>query len=266
MLNTALYKRGLLSSLKLLGIFCAVFALYFPVVLSMFDPELGKALAELSESMPELMAMFGMGSTPADLLGFIGNYLYGMIMLVFPMVFTIMTANRLVAWHTDRGSMACLLAAPVKRRTVVLSQITVLLTGLLILVVFAAGLGWILAEVSYLGQLDAGGYALLNLGVLCLQLFIAGLCFLCSCIFNDTRNSLALGAGISTLAYLLQMLASAGKVLADLRYLTFFTLFNPEKIAAGERGAMTGPLILLGGAIILFTAAVIVFQKKDLPV
>ena len=47
----------------------------------------------------------------ADLLGFMISYLYGFILLVFPMVFCILRANGLVAKYVDRGSMACLLAA-----------------------------------------------------------------------------------------------------------------------------------------------------------
>ena len=48
------------------------------------------------------------------------------------------------------------------------------------------------------------------------------------------------------------------------KYFTVFTLFQPEKLAAGESSAVAGALVLLALGIILYGAAVAVFTRKDL--
>ena len=67
--------------------------MYTTIMISMYDPELGSALEVFSKSMPEIMAMVGMSGTPDTLVDFIAEYLYGFIMIVFPLIFGII--------HTD---------------------------------------------------------------------------------------------------------------------------------------------------------------------
>ncbi|HHT86805.1 MAG TPA: ABC transporter permease [Clostridiales bacterium] len=264
MINFTLYKRGMQGSWKTLLIFAAVLAMYFAIIISMFNPEIGSALEEFAKAMPELMAMVGMTPASAELISFMSAYLYGFIMLVFPMIFSIIIANKLIASHVDKGSMTYLVAAPVKRSTVVFTQMKVLCTGLFALVLFATVLGIVVCEISFPGELDIVRFALLNAGVLCLQLFISGICFLASCVFNESKYAVSAGAGIPALAFIIQMLANAGQDLEKFKYATFFTLFNPDGIIAGEASAYLGMAILLVGAIALFALSIIVFSRKDL--
>ncbi len=264
MFNFTLYKRGMHESWKLLLIFAAVLTMYFTIIISMFDPALGSALNEFAEAMPELMAMVGMNPTSTTLIGFISAYLYGFIMLVFPMIFSILCANRLVARHVDRGSMAYLLAAPVRRRSVAFTQMKVIASGIFALVAYATMMSIIACELSFPGDLEIGKFILLNIGVLCLHFFIGGICFLCSCVFSDTKYSIGFGAGIPALAFIVQMMANAGAELENAKYATFFTLFHPDGITVGEAGAIWGMVALFVGAVILFVLGIVVFTRKDL--
>jgi len=264
MINWTLYKRGIQGSWKMLLIFAAVITMYFTIIISMFDPALGSALNEFAKAMPELMAIVGMNPASAELVSFLEAYLYGFIMLVFPMLFCILSANKLIARHIDRGSMTYLLAAPVKRETVAFTQMKVMATGLFALVFYATLLGFVNCEISFPGELDIGKFIVLNVGVLCLQLFIGGICFLCSCVFNDSKYAVGVGAGIPALGFIIQMMANAGKELENAKYATFFTLFDSDGIIAGKSGAIWGTLVLFAGAIVLFSASIVVFSKKDL--
>ena len=264
MINWTLYKRGIQGIWKMLLIFAAVITMYFTVIISMFDPALGSALDEFAKAMPELMAIVGMNPVSAELISFLEAYLYGFIMLVFPMLFCILSANKLIARHVDRGSMTYLLAAPVKREEVAFTQMKVMVTGIIALVFYATLIGIVNCEISFPGELDIGKFILLNIGVLCLQLFIGGICFLCSCIFNDSKYAVGVGAGIPVLGFIIQMMANAGKELEKAKYATFFTLFDSDGIIAGELGAIWGILALLAGAIVLFSIAIVIFSKKDL--
>lgn len=263
MINWTLYKQGIKGTWKTLLIFVAVITMYFTVIISMFDPALGSALDEFAKAMPELMAIVGMNPVSGELVSFLEAYLYGFIMLVFPMVFCILSANKLIARHIDRGSMTYLLAAPVKRETVAFTQMMVMVTGLFVLVFYAALLGIINCEISFPGKLDIGKFIVLNIGVLCLQMFIGGICFLCSCIFNDSKYAIGLGAGIPALEFIIQMMANAGNELENAKYATFFTLFDSNGIVAGESGAILGIIVLFLGAIVLFGASIVIFSKKD---
>jgi len=264
MINWTLYKRGIQGSWKMLLIFAAVITMYFTVIVSMFDPALGSALNEFAKAMPELMAIVGMNPASAELVSFMEAYLYGFIMLVFPMLFCILSANKLIARHVDRGSMTYLLSAPVKRETVAFTQMKVMVTGLFALVLYATLLGIVNCEISFPGELDIGKFILLNIGVLCLQLFIGSICFLCSCIFNDSKYAVGVGAGIPALGFIVQMIANAGEKLENAKFATFFTLFDSNGIIAGEPGAIWGMVVLFAGAITLFAVSTVVFSKKDL--
>jgi len=265
-MNMPLYKMGVKSSWKMFVIFCAVLTMYFTIIITMFDPEMGNALAEFEKAMPELMAMVGMSGAGTTLAGFMASYLYGFIMLIFPMIFSIVVANRLLSHHIDHGSMAYLLAAPVGRIRIAFTQMKVLLSGILLMIAFATMVGLISSEVLFPGELDVVDYLILNLGALALQLFIGSICFLSSSIFNESKLSIAFGAGIPALSYILQMMANAGPDLEKIKYTTFFTLFNPKEIIAGETSAYIGMLILAVGAVILFGFAFVIFKKKDIPV
>lgn len=264
MINLTLYKRGIQGSWKILLVFAVVITMYFTIIISMFDPALGSALNEFAKAMPELMAIVGMNPASAELVSFMEAYLYGFIMLVFPMLFCILSANKLIVRHIDRGSMTYLLSAPIKRETVAFTQMKVMVTGLFALVFYATLLGIINCEISFPGELDIRKFILLNIGVMCLLLFIGSICFLCSCIFNDSKYAIGVGAGIPTIGFVIQMMANVGKELEKARYATFFTLFDSDGIIAGDPKAIWGIIALFIGAIVLFSTAIVVFSKKDL--
>ncbi|MDD3278667.1 MAG: ABC transporter permease subunit [Lachnospiraceae bacterium] len=264
MMNWTLYKHEMKGSIRLLVIFLAVITLYVSVIIRMYDPELIKTLDGFVEAMPEIMAAVGMSAGAASLMGFMISYLYGFILLVFPMIFYILRGNGLIAKYVDKGSMVSLVAAPVKRRTIAFTQMAVLCSGGLILLIYATGLELVVAQSSFPGELVVGDLLRVNAGLLCLHLFIAAICFLSSCLFSDTKYSIAFGAGIPTLMYILQMLANVGGAAEKAKYFTVFTLFDPQGIVEGTASSIAGAGILLGGAVLLFLAAVLIFQKKDL--
>ncbi len=264
MFSPILFRQGMKESWKLLFIIAAVLAMYFIIIIYMFDPKLSNLFDEYAKAMPQMMSMFGMESTSGSLTEFLASYLYGFIIPVLPMVFAILCANRLIARHVDRGSMSYLLAAPVKRISVAVTQITVLVTGILLLVIFATAIGIVTSEFLFKGDLDIVDFIMVNMGAFSMLLFIGGICFLCSCIFSDAKKAATFGAGIPSLMYIIQMLANAGEKFEDMKYATFFTLFDPDGIIAKDNSAYIQIVILFAGALLLFTAAVIVFRKKDL--
>jgi len=107
-------------------------------------------------------------------------------------------------------------------------------------------------------------YVNLNLGIALLLFAIGGISFMFSCIFNLTKNSLALGAGIPIAFLLLDIMASTSSDLEGLRFLTINTLYSPSEITGG--GTFIPQFIVLAvvGAA-LYLVGIKVFKSKDLP-
>lgn len=240
--------------------------MYVSVIIYMYDPEMMKTLDNFIEVMPELMASVGMKANAGNLLGFMVSYLYGFILLVFPMLFCILRANALIAKYVDTGAMALLVAAPVKRRTIAFTQMKVLVSGIFLLLIYSTIVELICAKSGFPGELDITELFMLNGGLLCLHLFIGSICFFASCLFSDTKYSIAFGAGIPAFMYVLQMLANVGGDAENAKYFTCFTLFDAEGIIARENSAIAGALVLFIGAVILYALGIFVFEKKDLQI
>lgn len=263
-MNWTLYKREMKGSVKLLLIFGAVITLYVTIIITMYEPEMMATLDSFYEVMPEMMAAVGMKAGATSLIGFMISYLYGFILLVFPMVFCILRGNGLIARYVDRGSMAALVAAPVRRSTIACTQMSVLVSSIVLLLGYATVLEYAVAQSSFPGELPLDQLLAVNAGLLCLHLFLGGICFLASCLFSDAKYSVGFGAGIPALMYVLQMLANSGGKAENAKYFTAFTLFDASGIVAGETAALSGVLALLAGAVALYAIGITVFCRKDL--
>lgn len=267
-MNFTLYKREMKSSWKMLAVFTAILTMYVVLMIFMYTPEMLEMFKQFSTTMPQLMSAFKMdfSAESLQLLGYLSSGLYGFILIIFPMVFSMIRGNGLVARYVDRGSMASLLAAPVKRRTVAFTQMAVLITGIVWMVIYVTVIEMISIAAHAPDQADTATLFRMNFGLLALQLFIGSICFLASCIFDESRNSLAVGAGIPGVMFIFKMLAQAGDATEPFKYATFFTLYDPDAIVAGQSGALTGSWILLGGAVLLYGLAVALFTRRDLPI
>ena len=264
MIRATLYRREMKGSRKLLRIFGAVITLYVSIIISMYEPEMTRLLDSYAEMMPELMAAVGMTAGAGSLLEFMSSYLYGFILLIFPMLFSILRGNGLICRYIEKGSMVYLTAAPVKRRTIALTQAAALVSGLVILLAYTTVLEIGCAQYYFPGELDLSKLLLLNLGLLSLQLFISGWCFLASCLFSDGKYSIGAGAGVPVLMYVLQMLANVGGKAEKAKYFTFFTLFRPDGILASDSQAMLGIGVLSAGAAVLYVLAILAFCRREL--
>lgn len=265
MLN-ALYKKDWKAHWKLLLVIFGVLAMYLAVIIGMYDPAGGDALEQLvALKMPEeLLAAFGFTNQDASLLGFLASYLYGFLMLALPMVTTLIVANRLVAVMVDRGAMASLLSSAVTRRQVVFTQAVFLISLVAAQVLFTTGAGILLCEISFPGQLDQAGFIRLNGGLFMVHLALSGVSFFFSCLFNESRLSLAFCAGIPVMFLVMQMLFNYNEKLSLLRWLSLFSLYNPNDFVSGN--PVLVPMLALGGvAAVLYVAGTLVFDRKDLP-
>ena len=121
-------------------------------------------------------------------------------------------------------------------------------------------------ELALDGGIDfnVASYINLNLGIFLLMFAIAGISFLFSCVFNLTKHSLALGAGIPIAFLIFEIMSQASSDLEFFKYLSLNTLFDPSAITGG--GTFIPQFIALAilGSV-LYLIGIKVFKEKDLP-
>lgn len=266
MFNLTLFKKEVKTNYKILCIFLALIAMYSSIIVVMFNPKLGESLDLMAKSMPEIFAAFGMMNVGSTLLEFVTNYLYGFILIAVPLVCIVVLANRLVARYVDNGSMSYLLATPHSRKQIITSQAITLMIAILTMVLFATGLIIIVSGLSFPGELDISKFLILNVGLFGLLLFMGSLCFLASCLFNDTKTTNGIGGGIIIVSVLLQMISQVGDKFEFLKYITPLTLFDVNGILSGNQNAYIMIITLYGLAIISYIIAISIFIKKDLSI
>ena len=107
-------------------------------------------------------------------------------------------------------------------------------------------------------------YVMLNLGLFLLMFATSAISYLASCIFNLSKNAVAIGAGIPIAFYLFQTMAQVGDDLEFFKYLTINTFYNPIYIVNG--GTYRWQFVALGViGLVLYSISIVVFKEKDLP-
>lgn len=266
MFSYPLFKQNVRSNYKVFLVFFAILTMYFGIIVTMYDPTTQETMEAFLKALPpELINAMNFNLVDATYTGFLASYLYGFLMLLFPLIYIILTANRLVARHVDHGSMACLLSTPVSRKKVIRTQMLYLTLSILLLILLTTLLAAALSEAMFPGLLDYTLFFQMNLGLFLLHFAIGSISFLASCMFNDTRNALALGAGLPVFFFLARTLGNVGEPVAFLKYVSLFSLFDPHGILAGAPGVLLQFLALALLGLVLHVAALYLFHRRDLP-
>lgn len=259
-----LFKRNLISCVKIFVIIFLVICMYTSVIIYMYNPELSEMLSGYQEALPEMMSAMGMTGIATNLLQWIQIYLYGFIMSAFPMIFAIILGNKLVLNYIDCGSMASLLSTPHSRTKIILTQA---ISGVLFMVLLMAAVtavGIVSSQLMFPGELAVGRYIQLNISATLLQLCILGITFFVACVTDEAKNYYVFGAGIPILFFLCKMLAGMGDSLKGLKYFTVYSLLPAEKIVDGVQGTAPFHVAMLLIAIGLFAGGILWFRRRDL--
>ncbi|MFV0255303.1 MAG: ABC transporter permease [Erysipelotrichaceae bacterium] len=264
MLNITLFKREFKNSLPLLLIVLSIMTLYISIIIYMYDPNMLDMLNSFTEVMPEIMAMVGMTGATDSLLSFEASYLYGFILILFPMLYIITRNNSLIKKYIENNSMAALLAAPITRVKFALTQAITLISTTFILVSLVTLIQFSCGELMFPNETSLLELIQLNAGLFSLLLFIASLAFMANCIFNNSKIALAISTGLPIFMFVVQMIANLGGDMEIAKYFTFFTLFDPSGLINAESFAITGAISLALAAFLLFSVGILAFNRRDL--
>lgn len=264
MISWALFKANLRVNRFIWLLIIAVYSFYSAVLVSMFNPDSVDKLKEMLDMLPaELMNAMGMnfGTT---LLTFLSGTLYSILLYLFPLIISIIVNHRLIAVHVDKGSMSYLLSTANSRTRIAATQAVYSLASITAVFMWITGLTLVISSAMFPGLLNTKQFILLNLYALLMYYTINGICFFASCIANEGKYSLGLGAGLPITFVLLQMLGDSGEKLNWIGNLSLFALFSPERLFAGDSFAYAAMGIFAGLAVILYASGIYYFNKKDL--
>ena len=207
----------------------------------------------------------------------VGSIFYKMAGLLLPIIYMIMVANNLIAGQVDSGSMAYVLSTSTKRKQVVFTQATFLVTSLLAMFTCTTITSVICLSIvkTETIALTYGELILLNVGAFVTMFALSGISFLASCWFNRSKYSMSIGGGLNIFFLVATMLGLFGsKVLPSVvrlsalnffNYTSLISLFDVVSILDGTTAFIWKFAILIVVGLICYIAGSIKFQKKDLP-
>ena len=259
MINFAYFKQTIKSNFKLWLVFTIALCAFMIVMCNVFTPQTMEGLSGGIEG-----TFAGALLSGNTLIGFMSNSFYAMMAIIFPMVYSIIVGNKLIASKVDDGSMAGYLSTPVSRTKIVVSSAIYFVLSLVMMWVVVSIVGIVAANAFQPDALDIDKFLTMNLGAFLYQFAISSICFVASCIFNSSKNSLLVGAGFPLFFFVISLLVKLDESLENLKYVTLNTLFDTGAIVNGDN-FMTGFIILGCIGVVLYSIGIQVFRKKNLP-
>jgi ABC-2 type transport system permease protein len=267
-MNLSLFQSMVKTNGKLIAGFAFGSFFYLLLIIWLYPTVAGStAMEDLLQSMPqEMLKAFGLTEGFGSIEAFIAGEYYGLLFIIILLIYSVMTSTSLVARLVDGGSMAYLLSSGLSRMKVIITQLIVLLSGLVLITLFTfisglVGTNFLIDDVT----LNTSQFLRLNIVGFLLFYTICGYCFLFSSLLNDEKKALGLSAGLSMFFYILDLASKMSEKVEWLKHFTIFSLFKPQEIVTGSIEIWGACTILLSIGSALFIAAIVLFNKRDLP-
>ena len=209
------------------------------------------------------------------------NTMYFTVMGLLPIfIFIVIVGNSLIVNQVDSGSMAYVLATPTKRSAVANTQ-AIFLVVTPIIICAAGCIARNIASIVFTGETNVKMYIALYFGMYLLAEAVGGICYMGSCLFNQSRKATAFGGGIAVWFFLASLLGMFGaedmvnmgigvEELGIFNKLTLVGLYDIRALstvgsAEVDYSFVWKLCVLAGVAIVTYIIGNIRFQKKDFP-
>lgn len=268
MINLTLYKKEMKQNMLIFLIFVSLTILYGVIVSALFDP-VAEGLGWMQimqETYPEMLDFIGFNVAQFnDYQYFVSGYLYGMLFILFGLIYINILSNRLIYRYLDRGSIVLLLATPNSRTKIIITQIKVLGTNIFALTMsmflITGGFGAIFNP----AYVDFGKLFYLNISFCIMLTFICSVMVLCHCLFEG-KLAQGLGIGLPIIFFFMRLVSNLGDNYEIASYFTPFSLFNPMLCINYDALSFVYNGILIALSIVLFGFTLFGFNKRDLSI
>lgn len=254
-LATMLFGLGLF-------VFEALLAFVFPT----FFDEMAAPLLNLPFFRNIIQALLG-----AEVGDSLGPRVLGSLAWVHPIALVIVAGHEIVfctrvpAGEVDRGTMDVLLALPVSRWQMYVSETAVWLgTGMGVLLMGLAGclLGGL--SVAPENRTDFSLLVVIVANLFCLYLTVGGLAFVVSTLSERRGRAIAVVSALVLSSYFLSVLAQYWGFAEKIAFLSILHYYKPFAIMQNSTWPVTDMLVLAGSGAVLWTAGGIIFARRDI--
>ncbi len=185
------------------------------------------------------------------------------VIVVFYAIFGGVNLSR----EAERGTLDLLLAQPVSRTRVILTRFGTLAAGVLVIAI-ASWIGIVLGlPLIEHAPVNLGSQALAIMVGSLLVLAVGACTLLFSAIFLDPRKALLAAGGLTAVMYIINFIVPVlSPALKWLRNLSFFYHYNAVEIVRTGDPNWTAVIIYGATFIIALSAAVIIFNRRNIAV
>ncbi len=164
MINIPYLRQTIRSNFKFLCVFTLVLCIFLVVMINVFTPEVVTDLQSAAQGTIAAHILTGNGT----LTGFMSNSFYALMAIVFPMVYSIIVGNRMIAEKIDKGTMAGFLSTPVSRLAIVCTSAAYFILSLAVMWAVSTFAGIAAADAFQPDSLDKDVFIKLNLALFCI--------------------------------------------------------------------------------------------------
>lgn len=265
-MSMTIFKDTFKRNWKLLLIFLFVLCFYQSIIISLIDPDDMDKVKELFGTMESFMGAFSISiASMTSPLNYTASTFFSVLVMGFTMVFYVIQANSLVAKPVDDTSISCILSAPVKRSTFIITRGIYLIFAMAVLFLGILGSGALM--LSMFGEYDFNAYLNLVGITFFLCTAVAMLSYFLSSAFCGTKMGTGLTVGVPIALLFISIIGGAGGEKTEwLKKITPFGWIDSVKVVTGEVETLWMYFALGGAILVLFAGAVIIFNKKRLPI
>lgn len=263
-MSIPLFKLTIKQNYKLLLIFLAIMSMYVSIIIGMYNPDDIESLVAMFEVVPaHFMSAFGFDGLITNLTTFLASWLYGFIVVIFPTIYCLILANKLVVKTVDNGSMVTLLTTPNSREKILVTKQVYAILSIILLQVYVMVLSIIICNIMFEGQLDISAFIKLNITAGLANVTTMSIAMFFSSICNLTSRYMFLGAGIPLMSLMFMMINGMSKDIEIFKYISYFSWYDSVNLVNGADVLGVNMLYLV---IIIFLTAlsVYIFKKKNL--
>jgi ABC-2 type transport system permease protein len=251
-------RRGLFGWALTIGGIAALYTMFFP---SVSNPAMAAALKNYPDAMKKALNMEDLTSPQ----GYLGSYVFGLLVPILLAVFGIIMGSRAVAGDEESGTLDVVLAHPVGRPRLLLDRFAALVTQV---VAICVAVYVLLLAISGPAKISAVGPGYLAAATFQLALFgtcVAALTLAVGAATGRRAAAIAAGTAVAVLGYFANNLAPQVHGLEWVRYLSPFFYFSGNKplvngVDLGHAG------VLAAVAVLLVAAGLALFRRRDLAV
>ncbi len=262
------FLKGLRDQRRSLPIWMASTAVYVVLMCSLF-PSIRKSAGDMEayiQSMPEAFREAFMGSSTdfGNAVTYLNGELFSLMTPLVVVIFAIALAAAQIAAEEENGTLSLLLAYPVSRTRLLAQKLGVLVTGTAALV-GAHLVAMLIADVAIGLELPKDDVVSAHVSLLLLALAVGTVAFAAGAATGRRGLTIAVGAGLGIVSYLLNIVAQLVESLSWAEKLSLFHYYGgAEPLRIGLQPANVAVLLaVIAGAAVV---AGLAFERRDVHV